>query len=152
MTTAPDATQPSQLSASAERMRVARQRRRDGLRCIPLEIRDDEIEALVTAGLLRSDARNDPNAIAAALGKLLDRLPPECWGAAPESPELVNLKLNPSFIAHLATLGWLPAATARDRATIKAGVVGFTQRACTLSVQTPAPFRADRNITGGRPS
>jgi hypothetical protein len=136
----------------AERMRVARQRRRDGLRCIPLEIRDDEIEALVTAGLLRSDARNDFNAIAAALGKLLDRLPPECWGAAPESPELVNLKLNPSFIAHLATLGWLPPATARDRATIKAGVVGFTQRACTLSVQTPAPFRADRNITGGRPS
>jgi len=149
MTTAPDAPQPSQLSPGAERMRAARRRRRDGLRCVPMEIRDEEIENLVTAGLLRSDARNDPNAIAAALGKLLDRLPPERWKSPPPSVEAISLNLNPSVIEHLATLGWLPAVTARDRDTIKAGLVGFTQRAFVLSQQNPIPFRADRNALGG---
>ena len=66
-------------SPAAERMRLARKRRRDGLRVIPFEIRDDEIGGLVTSGLLEPVARNDLNAIAQALGKLLDAMPPERW-------------------------------------------------------------------------
>jgi len=135
-------------SPAAERMQVSRQRRRDGLRCIPLEIRDDEIGALVKASLLGPDARNNRNAIAIALGKLMDQLPPEWWIAPPTGAEPVTLNLTPGFIDLLVTLGWLPAAAPRDRATIKAAFAGFSQRFCTLSVQTPAPSRADRNTTG----
>src|SRR5271157_2612704 len=114
MTTAPDAPQPSQLSPGAERMRAARRRRRDGLRCIPLEIRDDEIEALVKAGLLASDARNDRAVIAAAMGKMLDQLPPERWTQLAANPELVSLDLAPEFIDHLASLDWLAPDAPRD--------------------------------------
>ena len=71
-----------QLRPAAERMRVTRQRRRDGLRIIPFEIRCDEIEGLVTRGLLDPVARNDRNAIARALGGLLDAVPPRRWPMA----------------------------------------------------------------------
>jgi hypothetical protein len=37
---------------ATERMRRSRKRRRDGLRCYRLELRDGEIEALVRRGLL----------------------------------------------------------------------------------------------------
>src|ERR1700722_14616504 len=78
--TGPNTTQ--QLPPAAERMRVTRQRRRDGLRIIPFEIRDDEIEGLVTHGLLDPVARNDRNAIARAVGGLLDVGPPRRWPTA----------------------------------------------------------------------
>jgi len=71
-----------QLKLAAERMRVTRQRRRDGLRIIPFEIRDDEVEGLVAHGLLDPVARNDRNAIARALGGLLDAVPPRRWPVA----------------------------------------------------------------------
>jgi hypothetical protein len=64
---------------AAERMRRARQRRRDGMRVIPFEVRDDEIGGLVACGLLEPVACNDPNAIARAPGRLLDAVPPERW-------------------------------------------------------------------------
>ena len=44
---------------AAERMRHSRERRRDGMRVIPFEIRDEEIEALVKRGLLDPVARNE---------------------------------------------------------------------------------------------
>jgi hypothetical protein len=140
------------MSDAAERMRRSRKRRRDGQRCVTVVVLDREIAALVTHGLLDPVARNDRHAIAAALGKLLDQLPPECWDARLASSGLVSLKLNSSFIDHLVTLGWLLEATPRDRATIKAGLVGFIQRACALSGQAPYPFRADMHATGGRSS
>jgi len=125
-------------------MRVARQRRRNGLRCIPLKIRDDEIAALVKAGLLASDARNDRAVIAAALAKLLDRLPPERWALPPDKPELVTLDLAPAFIDHLASLGWLAPSAPRDNMAIRTALLGFANRACTLSEQAPHLFRRDR--------
>jgi hypothetical protein len=66
-------------SAAAIRMRHSRERRRDKLRVIPFEIRDTEIGGLVTRGLLDPVARNDRNAVATALGKLFDAVPPERW-------------------------------------------------------------------------
>jgi hypothetical protein len=60
-------------SSAAERMRAHRQRRREGLRCLTIEIRDGEIDALICKGMLRADARNDANAIRDALYAHLER-------------------------------------------------------------------------------
>jgi hypothetical protein len=60
-------------SPAAERMRRHRERRRDELRCVTLEIRDSEIGALIRKGMLKADARNDPDAIRDALYAHLDR-------------------------------------------------------------------------------
>jgi hypothetical protein len=54
-------------------MRRHRERRRDGLRCLTIELRETEIDALARNGFLRSDARNDPDAIRDALYAHLDR-------------------------------------------------------------------------------
>lgn len=54
-------------------MRVHRQRRRDGLRCFTLEVRQTEIDALIRKGTLKADARNDPRAIETALYQFLER-------------------------------------------------------------------------------
>lgn len=58
---------------SAERMRALRERRAKALRVIPFEIRDAEVDALIRHGLLAQAGRDDRDAIAAALGRLLDR-------------------------------------------------------------------------------
>lgn len=58
-------TQPA--STAAERMRLSRQRRRHGLRCITIELRAAEIDALVSRGLLDAEKRDDAAAISAAL-------------------------------------------------------------------------------------
>ena len=63
-------------------MAVARQRRRDGLRCINFEVRDEEVEALVKHGLLDPAQRDDPREISRALGLLLDRVPFSWWDEA----------------------------------------------------------------------
>ena len=60
-------------SPAAERMRRHRERRRDGLRCLWIELRDTEIDALVRKGLLKAEARSDQNAIADALYDYLER-------------------------------------------------------------------------------
>jgi hypothetical protein len=64
---------PATRSAAAERMRAHRQRRRDGLRCLTIEVRETEIDALIRKGTLKADARNDPYAIRDALYAHLDR-------------------------------------------------------------------------------
>ena len=58
---------------AAERMRRHRERRRDGMRCLWIELRDTEIDALVQSGLLKAEMRNDQNAIADALYDHLER-------------------------------------------------------------------------------
>ena len=58
---------------AAERMRRHRERRREGMRCLWIELRDTEIDALVQSGLLKSETRNDHNAIADALYDHLER-------------------------------------------------------------------------------
>ena len=63
----------------AERMRLSRQRRREGLRVVPLAVRDDEVAILVARGFLAAAKRDNPIAIALAMGELLDALPIERW-------------------------------------------------------------------------
>jgi hypothetical protein len=73
LTIAPPATDLSPRSAAAERMRLHRDRRRQGLRCLTIELRETEIDALIGKGLLRADARNDQSAVYHALYAHLDR-------------------------------------------------------------------------------
>jgi hypothetical protein len=73
MTTNPPTAAPATHSAAAERMRRHRERRRDGLRCVVLELRVTEIDALVRNGFLKADARNDPYTIEVALYDFLER-------------------------------------------------------------------------------
>jgi hypothetical protein len=65
--------QKQNSSPAAERMRRHRERRRDGLRCLNIELRATEIDALVHRGLLKSETRNDPKSIIEALYALFDQ-------------------------------------------------------------------------------
>ena len=67
----PPTIEPASRSAAAERMRRHRQRRRDGLRCLMIELRETEIDALIRNGLLQN--RDDYNSIQSALYAFLDR-------------------------------------------------------------------------------
>jgi hypothetical protein len=60
-------------SPAAERMRRHRQRRRDGLRCLIVELRETEIDELIRRGLLKSEMRNVDTEIIDALYAHLDR-------------------------------------------------------------------------------
>jgi hypothetical protein len=60
-------------SPAAERMRRHRERRRDGLRCLVIELHETEIDALVHKGLLKTETRNDLGAVIDALYAYLDR-------------------------------------------------------------------------------
>jgi hypothetical protein len=71
MTATPPTERPR--SAAAERMRLHRERRREGLRCVTIEVRESEINMLVHMNLLKSEMRNDENAIIEALFAHLDR-------------------------------------------------------------------------------
>jgi hypothetical protein len=54
-------------SPAAERMRRHRERLRNGMVSLWVELHVTEIEALVRIGLLQAETRNDPNAIREAL-------------------------------------------------------------------------------------
>ena len=73
MMTNPPTAAPAARSPAAERMRRHRERRRDGLRCLTIELRETEINALARNGFLKADARNDPYAIEMALYEFLER-------------------------------------------------------------------------------
>ena len=60
-------------SLAAARMRLHRARRRAGLRCLMIELRETEVDALIRMGLLKPETRNDPNAVTGALYSFLDR-------------------------------------------------------------------------------
>jgi hypothetical protein len=60
-------------SLAAERMRRHRERRRNGLRCLVIELRATEIETLIRKGLLNWETRNDRNEIIKALYAFFDR-------------------------------------------------------------------------------
>jgi hypothetical protein len=64
MTTNPPTAAPTTCSAAAERMRRYRERRRDGLRCLTIELRETEIDVLIGK---KAVARNDQDAIRNAL-------------------------------------------------------------------------------------
>jgi hypothetical protein len=67
MTTNPPTATPTTRSAAAERMHLHRERKRQGLRCLTVELRETEIDTLIRRGMLKADARNDPGAICKAL-------------------------------------------------------------------------------------
>jgi hypothetical protein len=58
--------------SSAERMRLTRQRRRQGLRCVVIEIREREIDALIRRKRLAPDDRASRAAIREAIHGFLD--------------------------------------------------------------------------------
>jgi hypothetical protein len=60
------------VSAAAERMRRHRQRGRDGLRCLRIELRKTEIDELVRRKFLAPETRNDRSAILRAFYYFLD--------------------------------------------------------------------------------
>ena len=60
-------------SPAAERMRLHRERRRQGLRCLMIELRETEIDVLIAKGLLNSETRHDPGAVSEALYAHLDQ-------------------------------------------------------------------------------
>jgi hypothetical protein len=65
----PPITEPAAPSAAAEH----RQRRRDGLRCFMIELRETEIDALIRKGLLPPRNRHDYDSVQLALYAFLDR-------------------------------------------------------------------------------
>jgi hypothetical protein len=67
MTNVEPADQKPNSSPAATRMRCHRERRRDGLRCFTIELRETEIDALIQKGMLKSDTRNDLQAVKEAL-------------------------------------------------------------------------------------
>ena len=54
-------------SLATERMRRHRQRRREGLRCLTIEIYETEVDALILNGLLKAETRNNSFAVIEAL-------------------------------------------------------------------------------------
>ena len=68
----PPTAAPTTRSAAAERMRRHRERRRDGLRCLIVELRETEIDALARNGFLKDNARNNLRSIEMALYEFLE--------------------------------------------------------------------------------
>jgi hypothetical protein len=62
----------SAASSGALRMARHRDRRRKGLRCIAIELREAEIDTLIRSGRLSHDNRADPAAVRKALYAFLD--------------------------------------------------------------------------------
>ena len=60
------------ISPAAARMRRHRELRRDGLRCLTVQLRQTEIDVLIYRGLLKFETRNDKNAIIRALHSHFD--------------------------------------------------------------------------------
>jgi hypothetical protein len=59
-------------SAAALRMRRHRERRKDGLRCMTIELRETEVTALVRKGFLAENERNNHRAVLSAFYGFLD--------------------------------------------------------------------------------
>jgi hypothetical protein len=59
-------------SAGALRMARHRNRRRKGLKCVTIELRDTEIDVLIRRGRLAADSRADLAAVKKALYSFLD--------------------------------------------------------------------------------
>ena len=60
-------------SAAAKRMRLHRERRSKGLRCLTIELRETEVDVLIRKGLLKPETRNNPKAVRGALYEFFDR-------------------------------------------------------------------------------
>ena len=72
MTVISSTIEPAIRTGAAERMRRHRQRRRDGLRCLIIELRETEVDTLIRKGLLQSENRKDYSSVQSALYAFLD--------------------------------------------------------------------------------
>ena len=72
-TVIPPTSRSPTSSAAAERMRLHRERRRKGLRCLLVELRETEVDALIRKEMLNGDARNNSKAVRKALYAHLDQ-------------------------------------------------------------------------------
>jgi hypothetical protein len=72
MTVISSTIEPAIRTGAAERMRRHRQRRRDGLRCLIIELRETEVDTLIRKGLLQSENREDYASVQSALYAFLD--------------------------------------------------------------------------------
>ena len=68
-------TDDTRITAGALRMRASRRRRREGLRCVTLDRRKNEIDRLIQLGHLRQAGREDRNQVLLALYCFLDQSP-----------------------------------------------------------------------------
>jgi hypothetical protein len=59
-------------SAAAQRMARFRKRKREGLRCLTILLREAEVDVLVRRGRLLNESRADPAAIRNAVHSFLD--------------------------------------------------------------------------------
>jgi hypothetical protein len=66
--------QPQSRSPAAERMARHRRRRRDGMRCVTVELRATEINKLIRCGFLAPDSRADPFALRKAVHAMFDQV------------------------------------------------------------------------------
>jgi hypothetical protein len=55
-------------------MRRHRQRRRKGLRCLTIQLRETEVLALIRTGFLKAEARHDKVGVTNAFHKFLDQI------------------------------------------------------------------------------
>ena len=67
---------PQSRSPAARRMARHRRRRRDGMRCVTVELRETEIDQLIGCRLLAPSSRADPLALRKAVHGLFDQLFP----------------------------------------------------------------------------
>ena len=72
MTAIPPTPEPAACSPAAERMRRHRQRRRDGLRCLIIELRETEVDMLIRKGMLPAENWQDYASVQSALYAFLD--------------------------------------------------------------------------------
>jgi hypothetical protein len=54
-------------SPAAERMKLHRERKKNGMRCVTIELRETEIDALIAKQFLKPEMRDDREAIADAI-------------------------------------------------------------------------------------
>jgi hypothetical protein len=63
----------ARITPGARRMRASRQRRRDAMRCVTLDLRETEVDRLIKRGYLRSVDRADRNEVLLALYRFLEQ-------------------------------------------------------------------------------
>jgi hypothetical protein len=68
-------------SIAAERMSRHRQRQRNGLRCLTIELYETEVDALIQKGLLKPETRNDTFEVIDALHEHLKQTLVSCRDA-----------------------------------------------------------------------
>jgi hypothetical protein len=68
-----DSPNDGQLSPGALRMRRHRKRRRDGLRCVTIQLRDSEIADLIHKRLLKAEDQSNRAAIVKCIGRRQSR-------------------------------------------------------------------------------